>query len=1844
MKKFYLLCKLVIIFLPALAQNSVEIVTGTAGSPAYNAGPIYRSSATSSYDASRYSYLYTQDELAAAGITTGSIITELGWVKNNSATTNGGGIFRIYMKNSAVTEFSGASETWTNLNSGASMVYENTNQTIPSTVAPDYIMFTLNSPFTYTGGSIEISTEWDITQVSGSPTTAAFDWLWSTVANRIYGTGNTTLAPITTLSSTSNSISSIDDRRPFLKIVYNSGSACTDPVTPGQAVSSAPASGVCEGSPVALSLTGNTVATNQIYKWQSAPSEFGTYSDVSGELSTAAFSVTPSVTTWYKAVVKCGASGTPQSSAAVQVVVNPALPAGTYTINNTLATGGTNFQSFTDAINRMNCGITGSVIFDVAAGQTFSESPEIKIEGTASATITFRKAGAGANPVISKAGTSATTDYLVKLTGADYVIFDGIDLLQTGSSTADFVEYGLYIVNASATNGSQHNVFKNGTISLGYVATSARCVFMDDVVTPTDASGTNSFNKFLNMKVQNAFTGYYITGASATYPDVNNQITTDAGGASQILNLGNGSSTGTIYGVYGTYQSGFSVTNTEYSNFAGGGTSAIYGSYFATSAANSITFSNNHVHDLIGGGTVYGFYMTAGISLSLTNNHFHAIRSNTATSSAVRGLDVAGSTGFEATIANNRLYDISSAGLTTTTVAGIETAGGANYLIQNNMISDLRAPASTSTSGGVKGLSLTTTTAGSVLKVYYNTIYLNDAASASAYSTAGIYKSSATPVLDLRNNLVLVTSDVSAGTRAVAFWNANATLNLDADTDNNLYYTGVPGPKNLIYYDGTNSIEQLNDYKLMVGMAPREENSLTENTALQTVTTGIVRINPNTPSLAESGGQVITGITTDFEGTPRGPYPLGGQANGAGTKPDIGADEYDGRTTDVLGPTIHYDLLANTSSTSNRTLVVTITDPSGVRTGANGPRLYYRKTGSTLYAIDNNPVIRGNEYTFIFDYAAIGGVTGGDLIEYYVAAQDLNGYASTSPFGGSGANPPGLNAPSAPVSYLILQSLNGVYTVGATGSRANLTAIANLLKNGTAEVTGHTVFELQADYDGTTGETFPIEFTEFMSSDPGWTVTIRPAAGVTARVTSGDPGSANPVINLNGIDRLTFDGRPGGTGTTSEWTIRNTRAASTIGAVMRLINDATNDTLRYLTLESQATATTYAAVHFSTSASGTQGNSFNLVANNTLRGRTDVTPTTIYTGIYSSGTTAVPNTNNSIVDNHIVNVSNYGIYLAGNSNGQGWTISGNHIYGDITTSATKYCIYLTSDNTTNLQVINNFIGGSGANATGLMTVDGNVNITGIYLTGSNARVAGNTIGNITNTNTGTSVRVRGIYSTSDVDGVEITGNTVFNLSSYGSLTGLGAGSQTVAGISVYPSTTWFITNVTDNVVYNISAENPDPLTTSNMAAGLFLTNFRGVVARNKIYNITNKSTGTTAGQPPIAAGIYSRFLDEGYVVNNMIAVGQNQTSNVQYNGIMVNANGANNKHYYYFNTVFVGGTSNGDISSFGFVRGDNSATSQIQDVDVKNNIFYMLRSGGTAANYAIASQGTTPGTEWMTNYNNLYNTDNTKVGLWDATSYDLAGWQAISSQDANSRSIPVNFVNPLVADFHLTGGSVGDVRLGGVVLAQVTTDFDLQARNSIRPYMGADEGAIGLPVYVEYFRGERQNNVHLLSWKGHCTGNNNLFAVERSADGRNFSMIGEIPASQADCSTPFNLIDKNPLAGVNYYRLRTRDENGRVSYSITIAILNKSTGFEVVSVFPTPTKNLLYVNVSSTHKANLQLAVVDVQGRIMRRVDKAVQPGTGLMSFDVTGLAAGVYVLQCRTDEGYEKTIRFVKQ
>ncbi|MBK8612700.1 MAG: T9SS type A sorting domain-containing protein [Flavobacteriales bacterium] len=199
----------------------VQIATGTANTPLYAVGPIYMST-TLFYRYSRFAYLYTQAELAAAGITFGTQILGVGWQKSTANSTAGPAAFSIYMKNTSTAAYANASESWANLNTGSMLVYSESAQSIPVTASPNYIDFTLDAPFQYTGGSLEILTEWDISAAPAPIATGPFEWVNTTVADRIYASGNTSLP--TTLSSTTNN-TDIDNRRPVIQFTLQGSTA-----------------------------------------------------------------------------------------------------------------------------------------------------------------------------------------------------------------------------------------------------------------------------------------------------------------------------------------------------------------------------------------------------------------------------------------------------------------------------------------------------------------------------------------------------------------------------------------------------------------------------------------------------------------------------------------------------------------------------------------------------------------------------------------------------------------------------------------------------------------------------------------------------------------------------------------------------------------------------------------------------------------------------------------------------------------------------------------------------------------------------------------------------------------------------------------------------------------------------------------------------------------------------------------------------------------------------------------------------------------------------------------------------------------------------------------------------------------------------------------------------------------------------------------------------------------------------------------------------------------------------------------------------------------------------------
>ncbi len=102
-----------------------------------------------------------------------------------------------------------------------------------------------------------------------------------------------------------------------------------------------------------------------------------------------------------------------------------------------------------------------------------------------------------------------------------------------------------------------------------------------------------------------------------------------------------------------------------------------------------------------------------------------------------------------------------------------------------------------------------------------------------------------------------------------------------------------------------------------------------------------------------------------------------------------------------------------------------------------------------------------------------------------------------------------------------VNSLGGVYTVGATGDYVTLTAAVAAFNAGA--ITGPVTFNLlDASYGA---ETFPITIEANAGSSAANTLTIKPATGVDATIT----GNAAVILKINGADYVTIDGSNNGT-------------------------------------------------------------------------------------------------------------------------------------------------------------------------------------------------------------------------------------------------------------------------------------------------------------------------------------------------------------------------------------------------------------------------------------------------------------------------------------------------------------------------------------------------------------------------------------------------------------------------------------------------------------------------------------------------------------------------------------------
>lgn len=191
-------------------------------------------------------------------------------------------------------------------------------------------------------------------------------------------------------------------------------------------------------------------------------------------------------------------------------------------------------------------------------------------------------------------------------------------------------------------------------------------------------------------------------------------------------------------------------------------------------------------------------------------------------------------------------------------------------------------------------------------------------------------------------------------------------------------------------------------------------------------------------------------------------------------------------------------------------------------------------------------------------------------------------------------------------------------------------------------------------------------------------------------------------------------------------------------------------------------------------------------------------------------------------------------------------------------------------------------------------------------------------------------------------------------------------------------------------------------------------------------------------------------------------------------------------------------------------------------------------------------------------------------------------------------------------------------------------------------YSSVSAGTGALPLKWLNFSAQKQNGTALVKWEVANQINNDYFEVEASSDGKTFSTIGKVPATEKT-SYSFTDVNFNKLQGsYAHYRIKQVDKDGKSSYSEIkkLLITGKDFAFNVIGNPVKGTK--LNIGIQSPDNNKGVLNIFDLNGKQVFRGNISWVVGYSQQSIDIPYLSHGTYTANLTTEAG-QYQLKFVK-
>lgn len=183
-----------------------------------------------------------------------------------------------------------------------------------------------------------------------------------------------------------------------------------------------------------------------------------------------------------------------------------------------------------------------------------------------------------------------------------------------------------------------------------------------------------------------------------------------------------------------------------------------------------------------------------------------------------------------------------------------------------------------------------------------------------------------------------------------------------------------------------------------------------------------------------------------------------------------------------------------------------------------------------------------------------------------------------------------------------------------------------------------------------------------------------------------------------------------------------------------------------------------------------------------------------------------------------------------------------------------------------------------------------------------------------------------------------------------------------------------------------------------------------------------------------------------------------------------------------------------------------------------------------------------------------------------------------------------------------------------------------------------------LPVTLVKLEANYHNGISYLSWKTEQEMNSSYFEIEHSSTGNYFHSLGTVKAAgTSNMEINYGFDDLKANRGLNYYRLKMVDKDGKFTYSNIVKVnVNISETF-ITTVYPSPFIDKINVAIISASDDITHFRLMDNTGKIIVETRSSVNKGANIITLNDLGyLSSGIYIMYVQVGS-ISKMIKLIK-